>query len=316
MEQTAEISVFVRTVETGNFSTAGRALRLTPSAVSKQIGRLEQRLGTRLFNRTTRKLNLTEAGRVFYERCRRLLADLEEAEREVAQLQATPIGTLRVTATTTFSKRQVVPLIPEFLERFPGIRIELELDDRRMDLVAEGFDVAIRRGDLGDSSLVARKLCVNRRVICAAPAYLKRLGAPEVPEDLASHNCLTLSASEPFNDWNFGGPEGSKVLRVSGNFEVNHTDALYEAVLAGIGVARLATFVVGPDIKAGRLVPLLTDYVQEQSAIYAVYPHRRYLSPKVRAFVDFLVEKIASSPPWEVALSTSVKVDPIRTDKT
>ena len=161
---------------------------------------------------------------------------------------------------------------------------------------------AIRRGALEDSSLVARKLCVNRRVICAAPSYLERFGTPKTPEDLASHNCLTLSVSELFNDWDFEGPEGSTTLRVSGNFEVNHTDALYEAVLAGIGLARLATFIVGPDILAGRVVPVLTDYVHEQSSIYAVYPHRRYLSAKVRAFVDFLVEKIIPTPPWDAHL--------------
>lgn len=302
MDKTVEMGVFARTVEVGSFSGAGRLLKLTPSAVSKQISRLEDRLGARLFNRTTRQLNLTEEGRAFYERCTRILADIEEAERAVTDLHDTPRGALRITATTGFTKRQVVPLIPEFLDLYPHVRVELELNDRQVDLIAEGIDVAIRIGELPDSSLVARKLGVNRRIVCAAPSYLDKHGTPETPEELFSHNCLTFSASPRFNDWEFQGPEGVRTIRVSGNFEANHTEALYDAVLAGIGLARLATYLVGPDIKAGRLIPVLKDYAREKTAIYALYPHRRHLSAKVRAFMDYLGEKFTPTPPWEAGL--------------
>jgi len=301
MELATQMMVFARTVEEGGFSAAARALHLTPSAVSKQISRLEDRLGMRLLNRTTRQISLTEEGREFYERCVRVLAEIEEAEQWILESRDTVRGTLRVSATVAFAKRHVLPLVPEFLGRYPDLRVHLEVTDRFVDLVEEGVDVAIRFSEqIVDPSLVARPLAPNRRVVCAAPAYLERHGAPETPEQLLEHNCLRLYTVSTFNEWEFQGTEGGGVLAVKGNFETNSADALYHAALAGIGIARLGTFLVAPDLKAGRLVRLLPGYEHRKSSILAVFPKRQNLSPKVRAFVDFLVEKFTPVPPWEM----------------
>ena len=301
MDIATQMMIFARTVQEGGFSAAARALDLTPSAVSKQISRLEDRLGVRLLNRTTRHISPTEEGRAFYERCARITAEIQEAEEWVTALQGHVQGTLRVASTVAFAKYLVLPLIPEFLARYPELRVTLEVSDRAIDLVEEGVDVAIRFTEqLTDPSLVARRLAINRRVVCAAPSYLETHGAPQTPDDLLKHNCLSLYTVSSFNDWDFEGPEGNRVLHVSGNFETNSADALYHAALAGLGIARLSTYLVGPDLKAGRLVRLLPEYVHEKASILAVYPHRQHLSLKVRAFVDFLVEKFTPVPPWEV----------------
>lgn len=296
-----QMMIFAHAVQEGGFSAAARALALTPSAVSKQISRLEDRLGVRLLNRTTRHISLTEEGRAFYERCARITAQIDEAAESVTARQGQVRGTLRVAATVAFTKRLVVPLIPEFLQRYPELRVTLEVTDRSMDLVEEGIDVAIRFTEqLTDSSVVTRRLALNRRVICAAPSYLERHGAPQTPDDLTQHTCLSLYTVSSFNEWEFDGPDGNRVLRVGGNFETNSADALYHAALAGLGIARLSTYLVCPDLKSGRLVQLLPEYVHEQSSMLAVYPHRRHVPRKVRAFVDFLVEKFTPVPPWEI----------------
>lgn len=299
MDKSQEMTIFVRTVAEGSFSGAARAMKLTPSAVSKQVSRLEDRLGARLLNRTTRSLSLTEEGHAFHARCVQILAEIEEAETAVTELHAAPRGTLRINATVAFMNHQVMPLLPEFLDRYPELHFDLILTDRHVDLVEDGVDVAIRFGQLAESTLIARKLADSRRVICAAPDYLVRHGTPHTPADLAGHNCLTLSTRPEFNIWEFGsGPH--EHLKVSGSFEVNQADALYDACLAGIGLARIATYLVAADIKAGRLVPVLTDHLKEATSIYVAYPHRRHLSPKVRAFVDFLVDKFNPVPPWDI----------------
>ncbi len=301
MDRAAEMMIFVRSVDQGSFSAAARDLDLTPSAVSKQIRRLEDRLGVRLFNRTTRRISLTEGGQAYYERCARIMNDIEEAEEAVTALSENPRGRLRVAATAAFGRVEVLPRINEFLVRYPDISLEFELTDRHVDLVEEGIDVAIQwREQMDDPSLIARKLCVNRRIICASPDYLRRHGTPATPEALLEHNCLTLYELSRFNDWEFEDPErGRRVLHVSGNFRANTADGLYEAVLAGAGLARLSTWLVVPDIRAGRLVPILPEYPHENSAFYVLYPHRRHLSRKIRAFVDFLVEVFTPVPPWE-----------------
>ncbi len=298
MDRLTEMTMFVHTVAEGSFSGAARALRVTPSAVSKQVARLEERLGARLLHRTTRRLSLTEEGRAFHARCAQILAEIEEAETAVTELHAAPRGTLRVAAAVAFTAHQVMPLLPEFLERYPEVHFDLIMTDREVDLVDERIDVAIRFGRLRESTLIARKLAVSRRVICAAPAYLERHGTPRTPGDLARHNCLTLSTRPEFNVWEFGERPEDR-LRVAGNLELNQADALYDACLAGIGLARVAGYLVEADIKAGRLVPVLEGQLQEASSLHVVYPHRRHLSPKVRAFVDFLVAKFDPVPPWE-----------------
>ncbi len=301
MDKAAEMVIFTRAVEEGSFSAAARDLDLTPSAVSKQIRRLEDRLGVRLFNRTTRRISLTEAGQGYYERSARIIQEIEEAEEAVTSLNENPRGTLRVAATAAFGRVEVLPRINDFLARYPDISMEFELTDRHVDLVEEGIDVAIQwREQMEDPSLIARKLCVNRRIICATPEYMQRNGLPSTPEQLLEHNCLTLYEVSQFNDWEFEDErKGRRVLHVKGNFRANTADGLYEAVLAGAGLARLSTWLVVPDIRAGRLVPVLPEYPHENSAFYVLYPHRRHLSRKVRAFVDFLVEVFTPIPPWE-----------------
>lgn len=301
MDKTTEMTIFVQAVESGGFSAAARALDLTPSAVSKQIRRLEDRLHIRLFDRTTRRVHLTEAGQVYYQQCAKILRAIAEAEEAVASLSAEPRGTLRIAATVSFGRVEVLPRINEFMARYPHINVEVELTDRHVDLVEEGIDVAIQwREQMDDPNIVARRLCVNNRIICAAPDYLHRCGTPTEPEQLLEHNCLTLSALDEFNDWGFeDDAKGSRILHVGGNFRANTADGLYEAVLSGVGLARLSTWLVYPDIRAGRLVPVLPEYPHEFSAFYIQYPHRRYLSRKVRAFVDFLVEKFTPEAPWE-----------------
>jgi DNA-binding transcriptional LysR family regulator len=301
MDIATQMMIFARAVDEGGFSAAARALDLTPSAVSKQISRLEDRLGVRLLNRTTRHISLTDEGRVFYERCAHIVSEIEEAEESIAAQHGHVRGTLRVASTVVFAKHHVLPLLPEFFKRYPELEVSLEVTDRSVDLVEEGVDVAIRFTEqLSDHTLVARRLAVNRRVICAAPSYLQTHGVPQTPKELSMHNCLRLYTISSFNDWEFEGPDGTAIVHVSGNFETNSADALYHAVLAGLGVARLSTYVVGPDLKSGRLVRLLPEYVHEKASILAVYPHRRHLSPKVRAFIDFLVEKYTPVPPWEI----------------
>ncbi len=300
MNKLEEMTAFVNAVEHHGFSAAARELQLTPSAISKQIGRLEDRLGVRLFHRTTRQLSLTQEGRAFYERCVSVLDEIQQAEQAVSELRGQVRGVLRVVAVAAFARAHLLPLFPEFMGRYPELKVELRLSERSVDLIDVGADVALQLSEMiDDESLVAKKLFTNRRLVCAAPAYLDRHGIPQTPEDLLDHNCLTHSSFVHFNDWEFEGPNGTKVLHVSGNFEANSAMALYEAVLAGIGVARLATFLVGHDLSTGRLVPLLTDYAHEKSSLLVVYPHRRHLSTKVRAFVDFLSEKFEPVPPWE-----------------
>lgn len=301
MDRAAEMHMFVRSVEKGSFSAAARDLDLTPSAVSKQIRRLEDRLGVRLFNRTTRRVSLTEVGHAYYERCARIIQEIEEAEEAVTALNENPRGTLRVAATVAFGRVEVLPRINEFLERYPDLNIEFELTDRHVDLIEEGIDVAIQwREQMEDPSVIARRLCVNRRIICASPSYIEQYGKPKTPEALLDHNCLTLYEVSQFNDWAFEDPEhGHRVLHVKGNFRANTADALYEAALAGVGLARLSTWLVMPAIRRGDLVPVLPQYPHESSAYFLIYPHRRHLSRKVRAFVDFLVEVFTPVPPWE-----------------
>jgi len=294
-----EMTVFVTAVDAGNFSAAARVLGLTPSAVSKQISRLESRLGARLLNRSTRRTSLTDVGRDFYERSRLILAEIDEAERAVGHASDEPRGTLRVTASISFVQRQIVPLVPEFVARFPDVRVDMVVSDRVIDMVDEGIDVAVRVSAPADSALIARQLVPDRRVVCAAPEYLAAHGTPTTPEELVAHNALIYSTV--YSDtWRFGGSSGPTAVRVSSNFAANSGEAIRDLALQGAGIARLATFLVGPDIKAGRLIELLPDWHDpQQNIIHAVYPSRRLVPPSTRAFVDFLVEKLTPVPPWE-----------------
>ncbi len=295
------LQVFVRIAETGSFSAAARDLGLSKSASSKKLAALEDRLGARLFNRTTRRLSLTEAGSDFLERAQRILAELEEAEQAAGRLTDEPRGILRVNAPMSFGIRHVAPALADFMTRYPELAVTLDLDDRRVSLIEEGYDVAVRIADLPDSSLVARKLAPARRVVCASPAYWAERGVPTHPRELANHNCLIYAYLPAQNDWRFRGPGGPLTVRVAGNLKANNGDVLREAALAGLGVCLAPTFLVGDDLRAGRLATVLDAFVDDSLAVYAVYPHRRHLSAKVRAFVDFLAGRFGPRPYWDAA---------------
>lgn len=294
MDAIEGLPVFVRTVREGSFSAAARALDLTPSAVSKQISRLEDRLSVRLFNRTTRRLSLTEEGAAFFERASRILADLEDAAEAVSSLKAVPRGRLRVTMPTAYGVIHLLPALPDYTARHPEVTLEIDLNDRIVNMIEEGFDLALRVGDLEDSSLIGRRLAANRRVLAAAPGYLAARGVPQVPQELAEHNCLVYTYRAQRYDWHLVDDAGRESLvPVAGNLETNNPMMLRAAALAGLGVVLLPLWIIGPDLKAGRLKQLLPAYHWPDSAIHVVYPPGRHLSARVRSFVDFLVERFA-----------------------
>lgn len=293
------MAAFVLVVDGRSFSHAARRLGVTRSAVSRQIAGLEDRLGARLLNRTTRRLSPTEAGGVYYEHCVRILAEAAAAERAVADLDEAPRGLLRINAPMSFGQGHLGPAIAEFLGRHEALRVDITLDDRVADLVGEGYDVAVRIAELPPSTLIARKLATNRRVLCAAPSYLARTGTPRRPHDLGRHTCLGYTYQTTGNDWRFRGPDGPVTVRIDPASSANNGDVLRQMALAGLGVALLPTFIAGDDLRQGRLVPLLAEWGDTDTGIYAVYPHSRHLSPKVRAFVDFLAARFAPRPYWD-----------------
>lgn len=301
MEIATHMVLFANVVDHGSFSATARSLGLTPSAVSKQIGHLEDRLGVRLLNRSTRHISLTEEGQVFYKRCADIAAGVSEAEAMAISLGKRPQGTLRVAATVAFGKSQLLPILPAFLKDHPDLGFKLDLTDQHVDMNESGYDLAIRFTEqIDDASLIACKLARNLRVICASPAYVEEFGMPETLDDLSRHNCLRISTVNHWNDWHFGTGTEEKIFHAAGNFETDSADAIYHAALAGLGIARLSTYLVGDNIREGRLLHLLPSHCDEQSDIVALYPDRRNLSPKVRAFVDFLVDKFRPVPPWEL----------------
>ncbi len=296
--------LFARVVEAGSFTGAARDLAISKSAVSKQISRLEDRLGVRLLNRSTRRLSLTEAGAAFHEGCRRVANEAAAAERTVSRLASGPRGELRVNAPMSFGIRHLGPCLADFLQHYPELTIDLTLNDRQVDLVEEGLDIAVRIGVLADSSLIAKRLAPSHRVVVAAPAYLAERGRPERPEQLADHACLRYSYQAAGREWRFRGPDGERRVRTKGPLAVNNGDVLRAAALDGLGVALLPTFFVGPDLRAGRLERLLPDWRDAQdSAVHAVYPANRNLSPKVRVFVDYLAERFGEAPYWDDGLA-------------
>ena len=305
MDTLAGMRFFVQVVRAGNFSAAGRQLDLAPSSISRQINSLEDELDVRLFHRSTRKLHLTEAGELYYDYASRILAEVDEANRAVTDLEATPRGTLRINSPVVFGRVHVAPAILAFLERYPEIQIHFDTTDQVVDLIEDGVDVAVRIGELKDSSLIARRLAPMRRVICGSPAYLKRHGVPQHPEELAQHDCLTFRFHVASNLWRPGanlwrlkGSEGVTEVAVSGRLQANSADALTTAACAGLGLVLVPGWLVGEHIRQGRLQVVLGDYQVSPTsidpdayAIWAVYPSKRHLSPKVRAFVDFLAAR-------------------------
>lgn len=300
MDKLSGMSVFASVVEARSFTGAARQLGMSKAAVSKQVSRLEERLGARLLNRTTRRLSLTEVGAAFYERAANIVAEAREAELAVSRLHAAPRGTLRLDAPVAFGVRHLAPLLPEFMRRYPELKVDITLNDRFVDLVEEGHDLAVRIAHLPDSSLIARKLADSRRVVCASPDYWARNGRPSKPADLATHNCFEYSYLATRGEWRFRGPEGPVSVRVQGTLSANNGDFSRVAAVGGLGVTLVPVFMACDDLRAGRLEPALEDFEMEPQGVHAVYPHNRHLSAKVRAFVDYLVESFGPTPPWDV----------------
>lgn len=294
INRSGEMDVFTRVVELGGFSTAARAFQMTPSAVSKLVARLEARLGVRLINRSTRKLQLTPEGTAFYERAIRILDEIAAAEREAA-VGATPSGLLRVNTSVPFGLHRLLPLLPDFAKRYPEIKVDITLTDLVVDLLEQRADVAIRVGNMRESRLLARKLGESPMVVVGSAAYLKERGMPKAPDELAGHNLLDFGFGKWKSGWPFLMPTGETItVAPLGNALVSDGEAMHQIVLAGMGLARLARFHVEADIVAGRLVPVLDDFNPgDIEPIHAVFVgHGGQLPARVRAFLDYLVEKV------------------------
>ncbi|MBF0448671.1 MAG: LysR family transcriptional regulator [Magnetococcales bacterium] len=272
--------------------------RYTRSRISKQVAALEEKTGVRLFDRTTRRVSLTEGGQLYLERCQWILKELETADSALDQIRDEPRGRLRLSAPLTFGLLHIAPTLPEFLHQHPQIQVDLSLNDRHVDLIEEGFDLAIRIGNLPDSSFRARKLATDRRVVCGSPDYFRQHLPPQTPADLEQHNCLTYSYAARNDIWQFSGPDGDFQVHVKGNLRVNNGDTLRLAALAGLGLIQVPTFMVGGDLQMGRLRSILTEYGGDRVTIQALYPGGRHTPSKVRAFINFLAQRIGKRPDW------------------
>jgi DNA-binding transcriptional LysR family regulator len=296
MDRLEAMQMFVRIVETGSFSAVARELGTTQPTISKQLTALEQRVKTRLLNRSTRSLSLTDSGASFYERCKQIIEEVQEAEGALGRLQATLTGTLHLNSSIALGQLFLTPLMLKFQNLYPDLTVELSLNDRIIDLVEEGVDLAVRLGRLADSSLVARRLGSTRRLLCATAGYLEEHGEPRRPEDLAEHNCLLYLYLSSGNEWVFKGADGEIHVRVQGNFKANNAYAIREAVLAGVGIALLPDWMVHDQVDRGEVKPLLPEFATQPLEINAVYPSSRHLSAKVRTLIDFLQTEFAAIP--------------------
>lgn len=301
MDRLDDLNLFVRVAEMGSITVAARSLDVSLSVASQRLKRLEERLGVKLLHRTTRRLRLTAEGAALLEQGRPLLEELDAITSGLERAGREITGTLRVTMPAAFGRLHVSPLLPRFQARHPALDVHVIVADEMLDLVREGLDLAIRIGTLEDSSLVSRKLAANRRVLCASPGYLRRHGTPKNPDALARHACLVLPGRRaPSDSWTLLGPDGSEhTVRVRGRLQSNSGEVIRDAALAGQGIALLSTWHVGDDIRAGRLRVVLPSYAPPESGIYAVMPERRLVLPRVRAFVEFLAEHLAGTPPWD-----------------
>ncbi|WP_343713734.1 LysR family transcriptional regulator [Inquilinus sp.] len=293
MDRFEAMAVFVKVAEAGSLSAAARRLGLSLTSVSRQLAALEERLGTRLVIRTTRRLALTEAGRLYHEQARRILGEVEEAEQALTAHQCAPAGRLHIAAPMLIGRLKLAPLLPEFLARHPGLAIDLTLTDRPIDLIEDGVGLAIRIGRLPDSSLILRRLGSIRMRVCAAPGYLARRGEPAVPADLAGHDCLVFTTAPGPVSWRFQAASGRMTIPVSARIRTNDLDATIAAALAGAGLVRAPSWQIADLVAAGRLTPVLTDYERPSAPVQALFLPSRLLSPKIRLFADFLAERWA-----------------------
>ncbi len=299
MTSIADLEIFARVVTAGSMSAAGRELDLSPAVVSKRISHLETRLGTRLFHRTTRQLQLTETGRGFYERVVHILATVQEAEAFVSSGHERAGGTLKVTAPTGFSRMHIAPYLGKFLKQYPDLSIEIIATDLILDIVREGIDVAIRLSELDDLSLVAKKLAPCRRLFCATPEYLKEYGSPKTLAELSMHKILV----ENNTAWRIQGPDGVTSLKLSGEIKTNSGDIVHQALLAGCGISLCGTWQVREELLSKKLVHILPNYREAPGvAVYAVYPDKQYVPARLRVFVDFLASLYGPNPYWDEGL--------------
>jgi DNA-binding transcriptional LysR family regulator len=298
MDSVDPMRVFISAIELKSFSAAADRMQLTPSAVSKIVSRLEDRLGVRLINRTTRRISATPEGEAYFNGAKYIVAEIDEMEAAVGQSSTRPKGLLRVNTGTAFGVHHLMPKLPLFLERYPEINVSVEITDRRIDIVGEKADLAIRTGPVGEETLIARGIAEMQRVICASPGYLERMGTPQRPEDLAQHACLLISDQPSLNRWPFRGTDGAPMLlEVRGRATANTADGLARLAIAGGGIIRLGDLIVADALRLGALVPLLEDtHVAEAVPISAVYPSGRHRAPKVRVFVEFLIEQFRDAP--------------------
>ncbi len=295
MQRWERIEAFVEVVRLGNFSAAARQLQVSSSHISRLVSQLEQQLGTQLLYRTTRQIRLTDSGALYYESCRQLFEGFKDAELALDHHQTNPTGTLKITAATTFGDRFIAPLVNEFHTLYPQLKINMHLSNRQLELIEEGYDVAIRMGVLKESTLVARRLCSRREYVVGSPAYFSRHPHPTKLADLEQHNCLIGSRDH----WLFLDKGARKDLVVTGNWHANSGPALVDAALRGIGLAQLPDYYVKEHLASGELVSVLDDYQFTDTGVWVLYPQQRYLAAKVRLFIDFLVDKFAAGVPWE-----------------
>ncbi len=300
MNHIVDIDTFILVARTGSLSAAAREIEVSPAAVSYRLDKLEKHLGTRLFHRSTRRLTLTQDGADYLLKVEHLLNELKEVSAAASRRDEVPQGTLKVTMPASFGLQHITPIMPKFLKRYPDIQLNLALNDEIIDVIGQGFDVAIRICELQDSELIARRLAADRRVVCASPSYLERHGVPKHPSDLVNHNCLMLT-QQPY--WTFNGPDGLERIKVKGNYVCNNGEAIRDATYAGLGISLKATWDVAGAIKQGRLRTILDDYpISSNTAIWAVYTSRRHTPAKVSTFINFLKEHFDSQPHWDSLL--------------
>jgi DNA-binding transcriptional LysR family regulator len=294
MDHLSNISAFVNVVEKGGFAAAARHLDLSPSVVTSHIQALEQRLGVRLLNRSTRKVSLTETGQSYYERCVRILSDIDDADRIAEAGQSVPRGLLKLNVSVALPPR-IAPVIARYSARFPDTSVRLTMSGRMVDLVEEGYDLAVRIKSVPESSLIVRRIASFRMIVCGSPDYFAKHGVPHKPADLAAHNCLTFSDADCNDSWRFSGPGGEQFVQLKGNLSTNSANALLFAAAQGQGLIIAPDFLARDHIESGQLVPVLTDFVQDELPISVVYPHRQHLPAKVRTFIDMLAEHFDAS---------------------
>lgn len=302
MDKLGSLRAFVKVVELGSFSEAGRQLRLSRSAISKYVGELEESLGVQLLNRTTRHASPTESGQTYFERAMTILADLDAADQAVAQAQSSPRGLLRVNAPMSFGTLQLGPAVADFMAQCPELQIQLVLSDDQVDPMQGGFDVTLRIADLESSSLIARKIVAIDRAVCASPDYLKEHGTPKLPEDLRRHALLTYGFLLTGNQWKLTGKDGDHWIQPSWSLCVNNAEVLRDAAMRGRGIALLPTFIAGNALREGVLKQILKGYKAPPLTLYAIYPPTRHLAVKVRLFIDFLVARFSGVPSWDAGL--------------